>query len=130
LTSASLWASKKRPYSNSTLGVRQVSNASSIMRIPRRWHTSITSGEGGLCAVRRALTPIAFMIRSWRRAAWRLVTAPSAPWSWWRLTPRSFIRCPLSEKPASGETSNQRIPKVVDTRSITRPRRMSRVCSV
>ena len=42
--------------------VRQESNASSIIRMPSRSQTAIISGAGGLCEVRRALTPMLFMI--------------------------------------------------------------------
>jgi hypothetical protein len=69
------------------LGLRQVSNASTIITIPSSWQTSIISGEGGLCEVRRALTPMLFMIRICRMTASRLIAAPRAPRSWCRSTP-------------------------------------------
>jgi hypothetical protein len=44
------------------LGVRHVSKASTIITMPSSWQTSIISGEGGLCDVRNALTPMLLMI--------------------------------------------------------------------
>ena len=47
----------------------QASNASTIITMPRRLQTSIISGEGGLCEVRNALTPIALSMLIWRHSA-------------------------------------------------------------
>ena len=65
----------------------QVSKASTIITIPSSWQTSIISGEGGLCEVLNALTPMLFMIFIWRMSASLLTAAPSAPSSWCRSTP-------------------------------------------
>ena len=67
--------------------MRQVSKASTIITIPSSWQTSIISGEGGLCEVLNALTPMLFMIFIWRMSASLLTAAPSAPSSWCRSTP-------------------------------------------
>ena len=40
-----------------------MSNASTIITMPSSSQTSIISGEGGLCEVRKALTPMLFMMR-------------------------------------------------------------------
>jgi hypothetical protein len=74
-----------------TFGVRQVSNASTIITMPSSWQTSIISGDGGLCDVRNALTPMLFMSFIWRINASRLMAAPRAPSSWCRSTPCSFM---------------------------------------
>jgi hypothetical protein len=106
--------------SKGTLGVRQVSNASTIITIPSSWQTSIISGDGGLCEVRNALTPMLFMIFICRMSASRLTAEPRAPSSWCRSTPWTFRYLPLRKKPSLGSIRNQRMPKGVSTLSTTR----------
>ena len=75
--------------------------------------SSSSSGAGGLCEVRIALTPIARMISSWRSMARVFTAAPSAPRSWCRHTPRIFTRRPFRKNPESALKTNDRNPNGV-----------------
>ncbi|EXU64337.1 hypothetical protein Z951_31500 [Streptomyces sp. PRh5] len=99
------------------LPVRQQSNASTSITMPSRSQSSISSGAGGLCEVRRALTPMLFMMVSWRSTASALTAAPSAPRSWWRSTPWSLAYRPFRENPRSGSKAAWRSPQGVRYRS-------------
>jgi len=112
------------------LGVRQVSNASTIITIPSSWQTSIISGEGGLCEVRKEFTPMLFMIFICRTIASRLTAAPSAPRSWCRSTPRSLVGSPFTNIPSTGSIVTQRTPNRFSTASTGRRPAARRVSSV
>jgi hypothetical protein len=101
--------------------VCQQSNASTIITMPSSSHTAVSSGAGGLCAVRSALTPMLRISVICRRSASTCTTAPSGPWVACRSTPRSFIGVPLSEKPVAGSNVAVRMPKVVVVVSVIRP---------
>ncbi len=110
--------------------MRQQSKASTSITMPISSQTSIISGAGGLCEVRKALTPIDFMMVIWRRIASMLTAAPSAPRSWCRSTPLILAYRPLRWKPSSGSTWKVRTPNGVRQVSTVRPPTRSSVCRV
>src|SRR5439155_18849398 len=67
----------------------------------------------GLCEVRRAFTPIARMIWSWRSIARVFTAAPKAPRSWCRHTPRIFTGRPFRKNPESALKTNDSTPNGV-----------------
>jgi hypothetical protein len=96
-----------------------VSNASTIITMPSSSHSSTCSGDGGLCEVRKALTPMPFISLSCRASASRFTADPSAPWSWCRSTPWILWYSPLTKKPSFASNRTQRKPNrvlVVSTR--------------
>ena len=80
---------------------------------PMRSVRSSSSGAGGLCDVRIALTPMSRMISSCRSSARVFTAAPRAPRSWCRHTPRIFTGVPLRMNPRSGSNTNVRTPNGV-----------------
>src|SRR3984957_15659109 len=67
--------------------------------MPSSSQTAISSGAGGLCAVRRAFTPILFISCICRASASKRTADPTAPSVAGRSTPWIFRDCPLSETP-------------------------------
>ena len=89
--------------------------------MPSCSHTAISSGAGGLCAVRSAFTPMLFISCICRAIASKRTADPTAPSVACRLTPWIFRYWPLSENPAAGSNVTYRMPNGVATESAAAP---------
>src|ERR1039458_2324818 len=89
--------------------------------MPSCSQTAISSGAGGLWAVRRAFTPLLFISCICRISASKRTADPTAPSVACRSTPWIFRYCPLSENPAAGSNAVYRMPNGVLTLSAAAP---------